>query len=396
MSKEKCLEYSEILGLPREFENLLEIVDRDGPLHMVSLKEPSDALYEIRGVVVDYEKRVIVCPSLGYDRIIRVENHLKEIDGKLIIPMNDNSLSFSQYELFVGYEGALLRVYKYEGNVYISSYKAINCQKAKWGRGFSFLSLFLQYLKRDPESLFGKEKTYRHFYSFLLTHPSLRLSSSFSYNGLILLNSEKTPLPFPPGETIQYSLPVSISIANQCLFPQNEGIDPRLSGGDFLMLRSDQGTFRLESPAYQFRVKMTGGDPNMYNHFVFMMEKIYRSKEDVLLRDYPHYEISLKTGMGRQIFWWSLYCDVIQPSAKQEVEGYYHRYRRDIAALAKKIIGKERIAEMPEWMRRRFDNLRNIAEKGKYSLHRNLVNLLYKEHGKNITRMLRYYHFIEK
>jgi hypothetical protein len=409
--------------------------------------------------------------------------------------------------IFIGYEGALIRIFKWNGQVFFSTQRRIYAVRSNWGGRTAFFILYKQLNGPDPESLFGPELYSPFCYMFLIVHNEIRIASSTRDNRIVFIGMKKVwdPAKYAhPGQPYAWSgefqprLPtpgrepsvfspdtnraliiqpsIDVATANKFLFPNTfarsipseaaafkakdhelvidyneDGTrvdeiyfqrmptqikDERLSGGDFVIVytRTPQGdtiVYRLEPSSYEYRVGITGNNPNLYNRFVTEMVTFTQAnlddREDPIFT-YPQYIVkdqpmSLTRPEDRQVYWWSLYYDAVPPSYKDEVDGFWSRYDRDLTKVANFILtdypriidpnnpglqsGEEKakqvleeVKRINEETRRRFNDLEKIARgaarNSRQAPFTVLRGLLINETGPSLYRMITTVQNIEK
>jgi hypothetical protein len=534
------------LGLPPYLNKYWDVIDyypsKEAPelalAHYNDLYDPSNRLHEpirkIRGVTVDLKTGAIVADAYGYTQTLPCYEPLTESHGaddptgsiqlqtEIATYLNDfetapeeapkitvgtRSFDKGSTSIFIGYEGALIRIFKWKGQVFFSTQRRINAVRSNWGGRAGFLTLYKQLNGPEPESLFGPELYSPFCYMFLVVHNEIRIASSTRDNRIVFIGMKKVwdpakysqpggpyawagefqpRLPSPgkepsafspdPNRALIIQPSIDVATANKFLFPNafarsippeaasfgakdqeividynedgtrvdeiyfqrlpNQIKDKRLSGGDFVILytRSPQGetiVYRLESSAYEYRVGITGNNPNFYNRYVVEMVKFTRANLDDPndpIFSYPQYIVkgqpmSLTRPEDRQVYWWSIFYDAVPPSYKDEVDGFWSRYDRDLSKVATFILtdypkiidpnnpglqaGEEKakqileeVKRISEDTRRRFDDLRKIATGAARNARRApfsvLRGLLINETGPSLYRMITTVQNIEK
>ena len=144
-----------------------------------------------RGTIIDIETGQIVCSSVGYiskvDKFrdmqgkpgasFALENFFAEVEFSLRekkeIP--NRKISFSPI-----YEGTLIRVWRYRGELMYSSHRAIDCTNSHWGPSDKFLDLFKRY---SPELNLDEMIVDGRVSSFILMNVDLLLASKMDFTG---------------------------------------------------------------------------------------------------------------------------------------------------------------------------------------------------------------------
>lgn len=534
------------LGLPASLNMYWDITDlypsKEAPeLALAHYNEHYDPdsrqlepIRKIRGVIVDLKTEAVVADAYGYTQNLPCYERLTEVKGaddpsgtiqlqtEITAYLNDyemapdeipkvtagtRSFDKASSTMFIGYEGALIRIFKWNGQAFFSTHRRINAIRSNWGGRTSFLTLYNQLGGPSLESFFGEEPYSPYCYMFLIVHNDIRIASSTRDNRLVFIGMKKVWDPetyAQPGQPYAWSgefkadLPsvghepdafssdpnraliiqpsISVEIANKFLFPNTSARsipdsavgfgakehelvidynedgsrvneiyfqrlpdqikDERLSGGDFVILytQTPQGetiVYRLEPSAYEYRVGITGNNPNLYNRFVTEMVTFTKANiedPDDPIFSYPQYIVkdhpmSLVRPEDRQIYWWSLFYDAVPPSYKQEVDGYFSRYDRDLNKVANFILtdypkiidpnnpglkaGEDKAKQILEETkrinddtRRRFDDLKQIATGAARTSRKSpftiLRGLLINETGPSLYRMITTVQNIEK
>ena len=462
-------------------------------------------LARVRGVIVDLKTGAIVCDSYGHTQSLPCNEPLTESSDGTISVSTEVTMYLNSFEtapeenaktkmgtrdfdksttrLFLGYEGAMIRIFKWNNKVFFSTHRRIDASASDWGGRRKFSELYKELNGPDPASFFGDEPYSPYCYMMLIAHNEIRLATSTSDNRIIFIGMKKVwnetdyakeggpyawtqefKIKIPDGseksfafsENNNHSLiiqpSVSVDIANKFLFPSRYANDmpesytnardnemvveyelegnevkdiyfkgsgsttsDKLAGGDFIIIytQSSEGetlVYRLESPAFEYRVDVTGNDPNLYHHFVVQMVNFTKADVEDLNDKYPHYvtengeKMSLKEAKDRRTYWWSLFYDAVPPFYKDEVDKFYKKYVTDVNHIAKFIkdeylnllpkLNEEKSEERkrisPE-TQKRFDDIRRIATnirvEGQSPLQ-TILNLLYQETGKSLYRMM--------
>jgi len=197
---------------------------------------------------------------------------------------------------------------------------------------------------------------------------------------------------------------------------EHQIVDDRTAGGDFLIAyvqRPDGETvvYRLESPGFEFRVKITDNDPNLYHRFVTKTVEFTQAKPEEITNEYPSYtqadgkRISLREPADRMNYWYSLFYDSVNPHFKKKVDGFARDYENDIKKVATFVLKEFSKLSDPEELKRVTDRTkvrmgdllsRTGTSKLNMSPHQIMQNLLYNETGPSFYRMITTTKNIEK
>jgi hypothetical protein len=152
MNRINLKNFCERYNLPKEVYNQkwIEITDSQGnlacihytqykleellakELHQFSDKE-IETILSIRGVIYDYVNDVIVCQTYPYTYTRKINNEA-DLDNEVFI-----GGTFKEC-----FGGSLYRVYKYQGKVYASTHRKIDCSKSYYSNSRKFGDIFLE------------------------------------------------------------------------------------------------------------------------------------------------------------------------------------------------------------------------------------------------------------
>ena len=474
-------------------------------------------LRKIRGEIVDLDTGAIVASSYGYTETLPCYEPLifergSDNPGGVVSMVTETVKYTNSYELApeepaklgigtrkfqsenivfaIGYEGTMIRIFKWHDKVFFSTHKRIDASRSQWGDRTTFAELWMKLQGPDLESFFGQEMYSPYCYIFLLVDNEVRLASStrdnrivfvgvkkvwteesYSYkNGpyhwpgyleLELPEPEKDTSPFSanPNHALVFQPRIDVEMANKFLFPHKYApdfpdtpeaaafdvknnelliqynqngksideiyfkrtypkgavIDDRLAGGDFIIaqVRDANGettVYRIQSPAFNYRVKITDDDPVLYHRFVTKMVDFTKAEPKEILDEYPKYTDNqgkppnLGEPEERMTYWYSLFYDAVAPAFKDKVDGFYDQYEADNKKVAKFILNEFRSLKDAEELKRvgerthaRMNDLYNRAAGARGDRQFIVLrNLLYNETGPSYYRMIRTVRDIEK
>ena len=137
---------------------------------------------ELRGVIIDTKLKIVVCRSFGYTPVA-TRNTLspEETTGVLKIKDDqgsDHIFAKDEYTIRPGFEGVILRAFKHDGKVYLSSHKRIVAKKSRWGNSEPFLELYHKLGGPAEDQLFDTNCKYSPYcHIFLVTSPKLLVAT---------------------------------------------------------------------------------------------------------------------------------------------------------------------------------------------------------------------------
>lgn len=173
-------------SLQHELIDSWVICDHDprNDLYMVHYKDNADIKLVglVRGVVVDLAHECVLADSYGATHVINTnEIHLEEGHFNL------EDIDGQQHQLKPGnvifrpcFDGALIRVFYYNGHLYIISHRRFNVDNISYYRSPKFGQM-VKDLQVPTTELFKDSKKYSpHVYFFLMIHPDLLQASKFN------------------------------------------------------------------------------------------------------------------------------------------------------------------------------------------------------------------------
>lgn len=500
----------EILSIPVSLDqhwDVLSVYPEEGPAqlalaHYQETYDPHNRSHEplrrVRGIIIDLTTHKLIADSYGYTQTLACYEPIEDRDSVLRIATDEmmyinrveeapeeipkikpgyREFAKSDTRLFIGYEGALIRIFKWRNQIFFSTHRRIIGFRSNWGGKESFYNMYTRlggpqiiFDGEKPVScpaLFGDEESSPYCHIFLIVDNDIRLASSTRDNRLFYVGVKKmedreivlkSP-PLPPvtdnvfttqfDRTMTRQPVINVDIANKIMFPSEyaarlpgiadqypaqpnelivdystEGevkevyfnksdsrlVDERLRGGDFIILytKTSEGSiivYRLEPPAAEYRVRVTGNDPNTYHRFVVNMEEFIKNDYPTLWDSYPKYGTNQeRTVRDRQIYWWSVLYDAIAPAHKPEVDKFLARYGSDLKKVINFITyeypiimdktdekGEKEKRLIDQKMQARINDLRRIAfgsSRPVMEKQRVLQSLLIKETGPSFYKMI--------
>lgn len=280
-----------------------------------------DITRQLRGVIVSDNKGIIV-PSFGYTPTIVCDVYpekdevLKDKDG------NEYSLSlFDVKDLFPMFDGTLLRVWKYNGNIFISSHKKIDASNSRWGTSGKFVELFKKYTESTfkVEDLFPADSSESldgpvQVHNFLLVDEDLLIASKLKFNFseeksksgfVVYINSLNCELPIElpkvdyneVGSCEHTVMRVnSLKSKEECNMYLQKGFssdveehDKHISLGEGLILYNGKSMLKMVSNGYSRRSKIVDNDPNILHRVYEILTESSFPKDgvDMYLEKYP-------------------------------------------------------------------------------------------------------------
>ena len=301
-----------------------------------------DSVRELRGTIVDINTKQIACASFGYipTAVLGDESRIKSIfkENEVFTDCSDNEYSLDKfeegyqsilsntdftYDVFPLYEGTMIRVWKHNGELMISSHKKIDCSKSHWGSSGQFRNLFLEYTKDFELSGYTNNFTVHYF---ILMNEDLLVCSKFpmtNRKGLVIyvgtrdknnmnigkagwMLIDKMKLPtltndeihngtgtfYAPDLITKYSEVTKLLTKGFYSHPAVEQTNPLCLGEAIVVAYNDKGRrkhIRIVSPAYKHRSELVDNNPNILHRcYTILTKTLYpKSEEDTYLQDFP-------------------------------------------------------------------------------------------------------------
>jgi len=207
-----------------QYWDILDVYPKEEPelalAHYNELFDPYNRSHEplrkIRGVIVDLTTGAKVCDSHGYTQSLTCYDKLNitktssDPSGTISFTsdktmyyntvenapeespkfnIGERSFDAATTRLFVGYEGVMVRLFKWKGKVFFSTHKRIDGTNSFWGGRRKFLDIYNELHGPDVETMFGQEMYSPYCHLFLVVHNDLRLASSTRDNRIFYVGA---------------------------------------------------------------------------------------------------------------------------------------------------------------------------------------------------------------
>jgi hypothetical protein len=265
----------------------------------------------LRGVIVSESEGILV-PSFGYtptivldDFDIKTTEQVTEKHGQVHILKE-----FNTTKILPMFDGTLLRVWKYKGEIHISSHKKMNAVNSRWGTSGKFVELFNKYTESlfSMDDLFGivSEDSKPQIHNFLLVDNDLMISSKLpldTITGFVLyISSVNCVLPEEIDSklsTLHYTEVQSTdktvfkvkefdmdgdeykSFLTKGFFPNETNIHPQISLGEGLVLFNGNSMLKVVSHGYNRRSQIVNNDPNVLHRVYEILTDTQYPKEGI-------------------------------------------------------------------------------------------------------------------
>ena len=220
------LAVSESLNLAPELNQLWDVIDvypdEEGVAPRLALAhyndnfDPNNRLHEpvryVRGTIVDLQTKAVVCDSYGYNQSLPCYEPVTE-DNEAYIVQTQVHHYLNSYEsapeevpkvnvgqrrfdkthskLFLGYEGVLIRLFKWNDQVFFSTQTRIDGSNSNWGGRLRFMDAYDQLNGPHPMTLFGNEMYSPYCYQFYVVHNAIKLATSTRDNRIVFVGVKK-------------------------------------------------------------------------------------------------------------------------------------------------------------------------------------------------------------
>lgn len=312
----------DILLCPQEGWNVVDQVENLCLIHYNDDAD-MDLVGHLRGTLVDIEAGVKVAESSGYTPNVKVAQLAPNVDGSIDINYDNKHNTFESgvHESGVPkmaikpiYEGTVLRVILYKGNVYKLTHRKIRPMKSRWGNSDFFPTIFTKGGGPKDVELFDMSKNYSPWcYVFMVVDPKLLVASKqivkspyvvfLSHHHMYKDNvfpieetetqlNAKFVVTDGLGQIVDRAAiivpPVfTLEQANYHLafgYYKNFGSqDIRTEFGEAVMLfKYDENgnvinMVKVNGLSYDYRVSIRGNDPNAYHQFFSLISHSYKS-----------------------------------------------------------------------------------------------------------------------
>lgn len=300
------------------------IVDELENLYLIHYNDDADMnlVGHLRGVLIDINAGIKIAESSGYTPNVKVKQLIADNNGDVNIYDENNQLhSFPSHSTAIKpiYEGTVVRIILYNGNVYKLTHRKIRTMKSHWGKSEYFPVLYNKGSGPKDIELFDMSKNYSPWcYVFMVVDPKLLIASKQMVNSpyVVFLShhqmyttDEFCPYPIEQTETIMNAkFVVSVDktkiIDSPCIivppiftlqqanyhlaygyYSERKTNDLRTLYGEAVMLFNyDQSNnvtdvVKVNGLSYDYRVTLRGNDPNAYHQFFNLVHYSYKSLE---------------------------------------------------------------------------------------------------------------------
>lgn len=300
-----------ILGL----ENVRgwEVTDREEEeLALVHYTEDADMTTRghLRGLLLDLETDTVLADSFGYTSTA-VASQIVPFGSTLTIKDTEGQnhvFDMNNVTIKRVFEGVVIRVLWRKGKLYRITHKRINPEKSRWGSSKSFLTMYDEAGGPTADQLFDTTKPFSSTsYDFLVVDQALLVGTRQRVNRpYIVCLAQRTVDTKRPAEEVAPGIAnfttsstingcvnesfihqpnaLSIDEANHHLvygyYTAFDAVDPRqLTGEAVIVYNMVDGVIgdivKVHSPAYDWRVKLRGNNPNIVNQFYCLLNSVY-------------------------------------------------------------------------------------------------------------------------
>jgi len=281
----------------------------------VNSSKPEDFLRRVRGLILKNNK--VLVESFGYTPTVVLSEMTPNENGDFTLIDTDlqthviSKNLMNESSVYPLLDGTLLRVWKHNGTIHVSTHKKLNASKSHWGSSETFTELFKKYTEKyfNLEELFDdsnveNDKVVCH--NFLLVDSDLLICSQVDLgekSGFVLyINSVNGSLPeaVTPKTVSFYEVKYTTDTffkmdTLKTLEDQNKFIKYGFSSneigsyGEGVVIFQDDRMIKVVSKDYEYRSKIVNNDPNVIHRgWTLLTESMFpKSGEDTYLSRFP-------------------------------------------------------------------------------------------------------------
>lgn len=352
------------LNIPREGWSILDKRDSLVLLHYNEDSLNDSKLNHIRGLVLDINDSNIstICNSFMHTPIL-LSNKINRYPNNLLLTKNRERIQTDGLKTVMnrGLDGVVVRLFKWKGNVYFSTFKKLynlttedsKNFKSRWGSSQTFIQMW-ENLGGPTDELFEDSDNY--CYTFIIVHPELMVGSLENVGNGKIVHIDTSLLPgssslsgsssrtrkaivFPhqfKSCMIGDNPPINLDEANDFLSKGWGSVsirdfkDHRLSNGEFVIISQYsngqlRSMYRVHSDGYQWRVNLRNGDQNIKHRLYCLLSDSYMdTNNNVFYRKFNgKYPIKagtdLSTAESRYKYIISLFYDSLNVANKEKM-----------------------------------------------------------------------------
>lgn len=267
-----------------------------------------DPLRKIRGLILEDNK--VIAKSYGYIPTVVVEK-LPEDFNFTDVDSQKHSINPSTIKgIYPMVDGTIIRVWKHNSVIYLSTHKKIDASKSHWGSSENFTDLFLKYTKNyfNLEDLFT-EDSQNVVHNFLLVNQDTLVCSKInlgaisgfvsyinSFNGTLpekimplsmsiydIKETEDTFFSIKPLETLEEQNTYLVSGFGCCgegvVIIYSNSVTDEANSFD---VNEDYSILKIAHSDYYRRSELVGNDPNiLHRAWTILSQSLYpRNKKD--------------------------------------------------------------------------------------------------------------------
>lgn len=287
----------------------------------INSSKPEDFIRRVRGLIIKDNK--VLVESFGYTPTVVVSELSLNDSGDFTLIDTDlqthniSKESYSDSSVYPLLDGTLLRVWKHNGTIHISTHKKLNASKSHWGSSQTFTELFRKYTEKyfNLEDLFSIEENIESdkvvCHNFLLVDSDLLICSQVDLgekSGFVLyINSVNGSLPeaVAPKTISAYEIKDStdtyfkmealstLETQNKFIkygfYPESNDKEIYSSRGEGVVIFQNDRMIKVVSKDYAKRSEIVNNDPNVIHRaWTILTESMYpKTGEDTYLSKFP-------------------------------------------------------------------------------------------------------------
>jgi len=269
----------EILEDERSIEEIVEEITEIGSSYWTITDQKDDLVCivpsdkdltpDYRSIVVDIKDKVIVNKFPAVERVIQASKVIQTKKGLAFHSdrgrvVDNLNLDEENYQIIEGYEGVILRIFKWKGVVYFTTFRKLDASLATW-KNVSFLDMYYELGGIKGEEIYKDEDSEFTSFNLMIIHPLLQnILHGDVGKGCIklfsMLSTKVGGVNLPPNtKVVDY---INIDQMNDILSP--EFIPEMFGGFAFIHVLDSEmnikSIYEIRSPGYQWRYDVRGID----------------------------------------------------------------------------------------------------------------------------------------
>lgn len=307
---------------------------------------------QYRGFVIDIKNNVVIAKSYGITEQYQHNQFYHEYQNGIL----------EKYRMYRAYEGVLLRVFKYKGQLYICTHRKLDFKLSMYRPGFTFKEMFDSFQGSDKmiNIISDNLETNKSVYYLFMVHEKLAVADTNNKNfGIYFfcaqsLNNDKISYEFPDylKDTILIQQnPISSSEAHN--ITNSKDVYDRDSAS-VLILKNDKPHIYM-GHAFEFRKSILGEEQTLYPTF---SKKVFELKTKIKNKAYDVYHMEKNENISYAEYMYEIYSKICPDSIKDLL-------KYDNKTLAEKYSNDYH--ETFDWIRKNPKSILDYCKEGRLS-----------------------------